>query len=133
MAVLTWKSYSYDLRHRGESSDGAMEHRGFLNQAGTSVIMLAALVGCAAPGAEIIMEKATANCLIDHPRDEPKYHTACAECVQEAGKRIIAPTLTPNRLAAWQEILLAQEVDAGKLTPALAEALSSTTLAECVV
>ena len=90
---------------------------------------VASLTGCAAQDAGNRMKRAQAGCVSDHPADEAAYRTARAQCVEDAGNRLLVPTLSPKQAAAKQEVwandvLLAQQVDAGKITPEQAEALS---------
>lgn len=102
-----------------------------------AVLFIAAvtLARCATQDADRLMQRAQAGCVSDHPTDEPAYRTARAQCVEDAGNRILVPTLSPKQAAARQEIwandvLLAQQVDAGKITPEQAEALSAGLRAE---
>ena len=99
------------------------------------LVTLAGLVGCTMQDAESLMKRAQTGCITDHPADEPAYRTARAQCVEDAGNRILVPTLSSTQAAARQEVwandvLLAQQVDDGKITPDQAEALSAGLRAE---
>ena len=93
------------------------------------------LAACAGQDAVTLFSRAQAGCASDHPMDQPAYRTARALCVEAAGNLILVPTLTLKLAAARREVwtndvLLAQQVDDGKITSEQAAALSVGLLAE---